>query len=131
MRASAMASGDSICRCNNMPLVSSQKCVFGAAAGKRNRLKARRAMTSQAIRTNALSGFRLGPILRNQSARRIEDACLPDLPAREFGRTEQSGFQRYSIVLRNENEWREVCAMKLGYARVSTNEQDTGARCPR
>jgi predicted site-specific integrase-resolvase len=28
----------------------------------------------------------------------------------------------------NENEWREVCAIKLGYARVSTNEQDTSAQ---
>jgi hypothetical protein len=31
--------------------------------------------------------------------------------------------------LRNENEWREVCAMMmLGYARVSTSEQDTAAQ---
>jgi hypothetical protein len=31
--------------------------------------------------------------------------------------------------LRNENEWREVYAMmKLGYARVSTSEQDTAAQ---
>jgi DNA invertase Pin-like site-specific DNA recombinase len=31
--------------------------------------------------------------------------------------------------LLNENEWREVFAMmKLGYARVSTNEQDTAAQ---
>jgi hypothetical protein len=31
--------------------------------------------------------------------------------------------------LLNENEWREVSAMmKLGYARVSTNEQDTAAQ---
>jgi DNA invertase Pin-like site-specific DNA recombinase len=32
-------------------------------------------------------------------------------------------------VLRNENEWQEVCAMMmLGYARVSTNEQDTSTQ---
>src|ERR1700688_843199 len=31
--------------------------------------------------------------------------------------------------LRNENEWREVCTMMLlGYARVSTSEQDTSAQ---
>jgi DNA invertase Pin-like site-specific DNA recombinase len=30
--------------------------------------------------------------------------------------------------LLNENEWQEVCAMKLGYGRVSTNEQDTAAQ---
>jgi DNA invertase Pin-like site-specific DNA recombinase len=31
--------------------------------------------------------------------------------------------------LLNENEWREVFAMMmLGYARVSTNEQDTAAQ---
>jgi DNA invertase Pin-like site-specific DNA recombinase len=46
----------------------------------------------------------------------------------EFGSTEESGFQRCSNVLRNENEWREVCAMTLGYARVSTSEQDTSAQ---
>jgi len=31
------------------------------------------------------------------------------------------------VQLQNENEWRDVCAMKLGYARV-TNEQDTVAQ---
>src|ERR1700730_1815602 len=40
----------------------------------------------------------------------------------------ECGFQRCSNLLRNENEWREVCAMKLGYGRVSTNEQDTAAQ---
>src|ERR1700730_6270483 len=40
----------------------------------------------------------------------------------------ECGFQRCSNVLRNENEWREVCAMNLGYARVSTSEQDTAAQ---
>jgi hypothetical protein len=47
----------------------------------------------------------------------------------DFGSTEESGFQSCSNVLRNENEWREVYAMmKLGYARVSTSEQDTAAQ---
>jgi DNA invertase Pin-like site-specific DNA recombinase len=55
--------------------------------------------------------------------------CSNDPLSTEINSTEQSGFQRCSNVLRNENEWREVCAMmKLGYARVSTSEQDTAAQ---
>ena len=55
--------------------------------------------------------------------------CLNDPLSTEISRTEESGFQRCSNVLLNENEWREVCAMmKLGYARVSTSEQDTAAQ---
>jgi hypothetical protein len=66
----------------------------------------------------------------DQHAYPDQDACcLNDPLSTEISRTEESGFQRCSNVLRDENEWREVCAMmKLGYARVSTNEQDTGAQ---
>ena len=41
---------------------------------------------------------------------------------------EESGSGSCWNVLLNENEWQEVCAMKLGYGRVSTNEQDTAAQ---
>jgi hypothetical protein len=55
--------------------------------------------------------------------------CANDPLSTEIRTTVQSGFQRCSNVLRNENEWRAVCAMMLlGYARVSTNEQDTSAQ---
>ena len=55
--------------------------------------------------------------------------CANDPLSTEIRTTEESGFQRCSNVLRNANEWREVYAMmKLGYARVSTSEQDTAAQ---
>jgi DNA invertase Pin-like site-specific DNA recombinase len=55
--------------------------------------------------------------------------CANDPLSTEIRRTEESGSQWWSNVLHNENEWREVYAMTLlGYARVSTNEQDTAAQ---
>jgi hypothetical protein len=64
----------------------------------------------------------IGNRSRSQNGR-----CLNDPLSTEILTTEQSGLRKCSNVLRNENEWREVCAvMKLGYARLSTSEQDTG-----
>ena len=43
-------------------------------------------------------------------------------------RTGLQGFRRCETVLQNGFDWRHLCAIVIGYARVSTEDQDTAAQ---
>jgi hypothetical protein len=54
--------------------------------------------------------------------------CANERFRNESGSTGFVGFLRCKKVLHYSSDWRYICAMLIGYARVSTDEQDTAAQ---